>query len=323
VSFAPLQSSCFKCPDRWFPTLSLGIRPGCAFRRRHRCRSVGRQPYLSAPPSTCSPASTPAQALLPSLRSRSATFAIPFRPHRFARSRRFSPPIAPFARSFAPLLAQDSRACCIPLPILGFVAFLSSFGWSHLPTLAVSGRCADGHANAASPQRASYPSEDSPHPQPFRVSTTVASLVFASREVSIDPSSPLPALTCVSRLHDAPPSRRCSADESVPVPAVSSEPPAYPPWALFPFEVLRPRDCSRGGCVAHSVRRHPGERNPCSFAAALVAPVGRNRWVKEPRSVPPGLLLRTRPALGLGNLAPAMVAGGSSRSSAVRRGIGP
>jgi hypothetical protein len=122
VSFAPLQSSCFKCPDRWFPTLSLGIRPGCAFRRRHRCRSVGRQPYLSAPPSTCSPASTPAPALLPSLRSRSATFAIPFRPHRFARSRRFSPPIAPFTElcaitgaGFAGLLhpAADPGVRCV------------------------------------------------------------------------------------------------------------------------------------------------------------------------------------------------------------------
>jgi len=242
------------------------------FCRRHCCRSVGLQPDPATPPSTCSPASTPASASLPSLRSRSATFTIPFRPHRFARSRRFSPPIAPFARSFAPSLAQDSRACCIPLPILGFAAFLSSIGWFHLPTPAVSGRCADGHANAASPQRVSYPSEDSPHPQPFRVSTIVAPMVFASREVPIDPSPPLPAPTHVSRLHDAPPSRRCSADGSVPVCAVSSARPAYPPWALFPFEVLRPRDCSRGGCFAHAVRRHPSERNPCSFAAALVVP---------------------------------------------------
>jgi len=212
---------------------------------------------------------------------------IPFRPHRFARSRRFPPPIALLAQSFAPLLAQDSRACCIPLPILGFAAFRSSFGWFLLPTLAISGRSAAGHANDAYPQRGSYPLEDSPHPQPHRVSTTVASVVFASLVASIDSSSPLPASTFVSGLHEASPSRRCSADGSVPAPAVSSMRPAYPPWALVPFKVLRPRDFSRGGCVAHSVRQHPSERNPCSFAAALVAPLGRNRKVKELRSVPP------------------------------------
>jgi hypothetical protein len=193
----------FQGPGRWFPTLSRGIRPGRASRRRHCCRSVHLRPDLSAPPSTCSPASTPAAALLPSLRSRSANLMIPFRPHRFARSRRFPPPIALLAQSFAPLLAQDSRACCIPLPILGFAAFLSSLGWLRLPTLAIAGRCAAGHASDASPQRDSYPLEDSPHPQPHRVSTTVASVVFASRVASIDSSSPLPASTFVSGLHEA------------------------------------------------------------------------------------------------------------------------
>jgi hypothetical protein len=81
-------------------------------------------PDLSAPPSTSSPASTPTMTSLPPLWSRGANLAIAFRPHRFARSRRFSPPIAPLSRDFALLPAQDSRACCIPLPILGFAAFL-------------------------------------------------------------------------------------------------------------------------------------------------------------------------------------------------------
>jgi len=141
----------------------------------------------------------------------------------------------------------------------GSLRFLSSSGWLRHPTLAIAGQCAAGHANSASPQRVSYPSKDSPHPQPFRVATTVASLMFASRAASIASSSPLPASTRVSRLRDAPPSRRCSADESVPALAVSSVLPAYPYWALAPFEVLRPRDCSRGGCVAHAVRRHPSD----------------------------------------------------------------
>jgi hypothetical protein len=60
------------------------------------------RPYLPAPPSTSSPASTPAEALLPPLRSRGASLPITFRPHRFARSRRFAPPIAPLARDSAP-----------------------------------------------------------------------------------------------------------------------------------------------------------------------------------------------------------------------------
>jgi len=123
MSFAPLQSSGFQCPGRWLPTNSLGIRPGSAHHRRHCCRSDAREPDLSAPPSTSSPASTPAVTLLPSLRSRGANLAIPFRPHRFSRSRRLTPPIALLAQAFAPLLAQDSRACCIPLPILGFAVF--------------------------------------------------------------------------------------------------------------------------------------------------------------------------------------------------------
>jgi hypothetical protein len=178
VSFAPLQSSCFKARVGGCRPLSLGIRPGCSLRRRHRCRSAGVQPDLFARPSTCSPASTPARTLLPSLRSQSATFGIPFRPHRFARSRRLTPPIAPLAWSFAPLLAQDSRACCIPLPILGFAAFLAFFGWVRHPKPAIAGRLVVGHAKTASSPRISYPSKNSPHRQPCRVAATVAPVVF-------------------------------------------------------------------------------------------------------------------------------------------------
>lgn len=262
--------SWFQCPGRWFPTLSLGIRPGCAHHHRHCCRSDAPQPDLSAPPSTSSPASTPAPTLLSSLRSGGANLPIPFRPHRFSRSRRLTPPIGLLAQASAPLLARIRGLVASRCRSWGSLRFSPSSGWLRHPTLAIAGRCAAGHANSVSSQRVSYPSKDSPHPQPCRVSTTVASLMSASRAASIAASLPLPASTCVSRLRDAPPSRRCSADESVPAPAVSSEPPAYPFWALAPFEVLRPRDCSRGGCVAHAVRRHPSERNPCSFAAALV-----------------------------------------------------
>jgi hypothetical protein len=262
----------FQCPGRWFPTLSLGIRPGFAHHCRHCCRSGTREPDLSAPPSTSSPASTPAPTLLPSLRLRGTNLTILFRPHRFSRSRRLSPPIGPITRAFAPLLTQDSRACCIPLPILGFAAFLIVVRVAPAPHTgqcwSVCSRSRERRVLAARfiplkgfPSSAAVSCRHDRCLHGFRVLTA-----------SIDSSLPLPASTRVSRLRDASPSRRCSADESVPALAVSSVLPAYPFWALAPFEVLRPRDCSRGGCFAHAVRRHPSERNPCSFTAALVVP---------------------------------------------------
>jgi hypothetical protein len=57
----------------------------------------------------------------------------------------------------------ESRACCIPLPILGFAAFRS---WSGRRLLAV--------VDHVSPQRGSHPSEESPHHQPFRIPAAVA-----------------------------------------------------------------------------------------------------------------------------------------------------
>lgn len=137
MSFAPLQSVGSIARVGGFRPSLLGFVAESAHHRRHCCRSVARSPYLPAPPSTSSPASTPATTLLPRLRSRGANLPITFRPHRFARSRRFAPPIAPLARDSAPSLAQDSRACCIPLPILGFAAFLASFGWFRHPTRAI------------------------------------------------------------------------------------------------------------------------------------------------------------------------------------------
>jgi len=48
---------------------------------------------------------------------------IPFRPRGFAPPRRFSPPSAPKRMDLA---VRESRACCIPLPIVGFIAFRGS-----------------------------------------------------------------------------------------------------------------------------------------------------------------------------------------------------
>lgn len=123
VGFAPLQSSSSNALVGGFRPPLLGFAPGALTAADITAVAVLVAPDLPAPPSITSPASTPAATLLPSLRSRGANLAIPFRPHRFARSRRFPPPIAPLSRDFAPFLAQDSQACCILLPILGFAAF--------------------------------------------------------------------------------------------------------------------------------------------------------------------------------------------------------
>jgi len=171
----------FQCPGRWLPTLSLGIRPGCAHHRRHCCRSDAHN-------RTSSPLHRPG----------------PRRPlPRRHCCRRFGREV-PTSRSCSDLtdshglagllrrLPRLHRALCHCWHrIRGLVAsrcrswgslrFSSSSGWLRHPTLAIAGLCAAGHANSASSQRASYPSKDSPHPQPFRVATTVAPLMFASR----------------------------------------------------------------------------------------------------------------------------------------------
>jgi hypothetical protein len=244
----------------------LGFVPGTLANRRHCCRSRAHRLDFSAPPSTSSPASTPATTLLPPLRTQAATLGFLVRLRRFARPCRFSPPLARLAPDSSPLsdlrrvAAKDSRACCIPLPILGFATFRLDVG-----VLRPFGRSLDTHwrppfdgrqsvddANACSSQRVSYPPEDSLHPQPHRVTTTVASLMFASRAALVATPPPLPTTTYVRGPRDAAPSRRCSADGCVPTTTVSSGHSGDPPWALVPFEVLRParrHRCRRvGGC---------------------------------------------------------------------------
>jgi hypothetical protein len=93
---------------------------------------------------------------------------IAFRPRRFARPRRFSPPIARLSPGFSSpfTVRKDSRACCISLPIVGFAVFLPSRRVEPAPgarpLLAVF---LAGHYDCGFPQRSSYPPEDSPRLQ--------------------------------------------------------------------------------------------------------------------------------------------------------------
>jgi len=137
-------------PGRRFPTFLSWGSSG------QRCTEMlADRP--SAPPSTCSRASTPARCR-----------------HRASGSRsqsRTRVPSSRFLTAATDSSAQESRACCIPLPTLGFTAFRTP---SPL-TFRIGPR-------ASFPQRFSHPSKDSPPEQPRRVATTVASLPFSHPE---------------------------------------------------------------------------------------------------------------------------------------------
>jgi hypothetical protein len=190
----------FHCPGRGFPTTSLGIRPGCAHRPRHCCRSHARR---SGP-------IRPSIDLIPGVHSHDDIAATASVTRCQPRDR---VPTSPFC-TVTPVFSADRPALAglCAVASAGFTGLLhpatdpgvrcvsrrrpGGSGTPHWPSC--DGRCAAGHANAASSQRCSYPLEDSPHPQPCRVTTTVAPLMFASRAASIVASPPLPAPTCVS-----------------------------------------------------------------------------------------------------------------------------
>jgi len=89
-------------------------------------------------------------------------------PSKFSfRPRGFSPP-----RRFPPL--GGSRACCIPLPVLGFAAFPVLTGFRSPPIRRPTTNGVPMH----SPRRVSYPPKDSPRSQPHHVTVAVAPLPF-------------------------------------------------------------------------------------------------------------------------------------------------
>jgi hypothetical protein len=119
--FAPLQSFADSPRSDDRPS-SPGIRPD---RRTHRTSLPdGVSSDLHTPPSTCSPASTPSAMSPPRLRPLVNQTRSPVPTSWFLTTS----PVCSAARSVRsahPFRCKESRACCIPLPIVGFIAFRS------------------------------------------------------------------------------------------------------------------------------------------------------------------------------------------------------
>ena len=165
--------------------------------------------------------------------------------HDLAGFLRRSPGLSPgFPSPFK--VMEDSRACCIPMPIVGFDAFLSprpvapapGAASSLTPFLLVTRTGCFPASKFRTPRRVPLPrsrdaSPRSLPPRTFRVSRSATLLDGAVA------GSAIPVVSRGRR-----PSRPCSAVESVPPSAVFERPVAYPPWALFPFEVAFDRGCT-------------------------------------------------------------------------------
>lgn len=90
---------------------------------------------------------------------------------------------------------------------------------------------------AVSPHRSSYPPEDSPCPQPFYVAVVVASSDFSFPSIRDRPDVSVARSAVLAVSMGRCPSRLCSVSRYVPSSTVFGRSLAYPPWALFPFEV--------------------------------------------------------------------------------------
>jgi len=123
TNFAPLQSSLLR-PGRISRPPLVGFAPSSAT-VNDIAAATDSLPRTFAPPSTCSPASTPATDVATVRFGFGETSPnIACRPRGFAPPRRFTPPFAPSPGLPSHLaMVRESRACCIPLPILGFVEF--------------------------------------------------------------------------------------------------------------------------------------------------------------------------------------------------------
>jgi len=178
---------------------------------------------------------------------------IPFRPRGFAPPRRFPP-------------RAELRACCIPLPILGFAAF--PYRSRRLPK--------QGRRSGTFPQRNSHPSKETPRRQPHRVTAAVALLPLA-RRASRRPFRDACCQDCVGTppFTVASASGPCSATESVTAPCRRRRGRSSPPLGFVPLRG-RPASTDRSPPLAD----HPlsGDRAPVRAWHPTSKPIGHLRW---------------------------------------------
>jgi len=235
------------------------------------CRPCGRRGPAklgcrdTPPPTSLPSVHSPESSLLPTRFGPEATcLGILFRPRGFAPPRRL-PPLG------------RSRACCIPLPVMGFAAF-PALGFPTVQPAVPKDRALSAGVPMHSPRRLSHPSKNSTRLQPHHVTVAVAPLPFPA-----DPSRPLAASPLPETSFGT---TRTRVSASRPSSAVESVTPLLPlPAGGRP---ILPGLCSPS-------RSFPEAReHPCPLALALHPPrqSEENTMLQELRSAPSRLAPR-------------------------------
>jgi hypothetical protein len=251
MGFAPLSNGRHLCLP--VPSAPVGVfrPPLLGFVTRFRRGPVlGNSPFIDLIPGVRLPAAR--HCWRPA--SDSMACRIAFRPRRFARPRRFSPPIAQaFTRLFLTIHGAEGLASLLHLAAdrrVRCVSAVSSRGASPgSPTIAGrvpcwSQRLRFPHSEVRTPRRilpacssmCCHTSPTSPS-ESDRVTALLASSDFAFLPIRDRRDDPVAGLVPVVVSRGRGPPRLCSAGGSVPAHTVFGRVLAYPPWALFPFEV--------------------------------------------------------------------------------------
>ena len=199
----------------------VGVCTPVPFHRLHPRRSPSRGVATASDPSR-------------SLESRSD----PVVSHDLVGFLRRSPGFSPgFSSPFE--VTKDFRACCIPMPIIGFDAFLPPHPVEPAPVASsLLTASLAGHSDGWIPASKFVPPGGFPSPAAvtrLRVPCLLGLFAFSRSATFPKGSVSGSVLAVVSRGRR--PSRPCSAGESVPSSTLFRRSLAYPPWALFPFEV--------------------------------------------------------------------------------------
>jgi hypothetical protein len=211
------------------------------------CRSRSPRPL----PPTSPPSVHSRQASLPGFGLRGTTSEVAFRPRGFAPPRRFAP-------------LDGSRACCIPQPVVGFVAFPCA------PTCEPRGPKTERAAPASpSPRRVSYPPKDSPRPQPYRITAALAPLPLLPSLSARLPATPFPGCPLLA------PRRRPLGFEALLRVRVRTSSRPFPagrrpvlPWASLPSKVLRCRAFNRDATPTLALRPPKWTRSSIELRSA-------------------------------------------------------